>query len=87
METAGSFGLHDNGCNCNRTSRGNHRNRRYNDLKHTIDEADETFTINNGAGNRNIVDNDNAPTVTESHASKRDRRAVVFDFALSNPAQ
>jgi hypothetical protein len=42
----------------------------------TIDEADETFTINNGAGaTGTIVDNDNAPTVTESHTSKRDRRS------------
>ncbi|MDD2822447.1 MAG: Calx-beta domain-containing protein, partial [Flavobacterium sp.] len=55
----------------------------------TIDEADETFTINNGAvsATGTIVDNDNAPTVTGITASSAtEGAAVVFDFALSNPS-
>jgi hypothetical protein len=52
-----------------------------------IDESDETFTINNGAvsATGTIVDNDNAPTVTELTPASATEGAVVFDFALSNP--
>jgi hypothetical protein len=87
METAATITRQR--CNGNRTSRCNHRTVSVPTTQDAIDEADETFTINNGAvsATGTIVDNDNAPTKSESRQQVRQKALLpYFEFVLSNPS-